>query len=258
MAKNIKINKLSKYGFVGLIGLLGIPFIGLSLVFGILGVQSDGHDINRVFETGRLFSNVSISTHMIFGAALTALAPLQLLLGWSRKWMKAHRIIGYCFTVAAVLTSFGGFTYVLIHGTTGGQPMNIAFSVYGALLLLATYQTIQQVRNKNILKHNEWALRLFILAMGSWFYRVCYGVYFTIDPSGSGHSNDFHGLFDLIMNFGFFLPPLLMLEGYFYLNRKGMFKVHPFVSILTTLFVSMLLIIGTWWFFNLILSELMK
>ncbi|MFK7980663.1 MAG: DUF2306 domain-containing protein [Saprospiraceae bacterium] len=177
-------------------------------------------------------------------------------MGWSRKWMKVHRIIGYIFTVAAILTSFGGFIYVGIHGTTGGTPMNIAFSLYGVFLLIATYQTIQFARQKAILKHNEWALRLFILAMGSWFYRVCYGFYFTLDPSGSGHQNDFHGLFDLVMNFGFFIPPLVLLELYFYLNKRGKFKVHPIISSLTVLLFSGILIIGTWYFFCFILQEL--
>ena len=124
-----KINILSKYNFVILIGILAIPFIGITLVYAILGVQSDGHTINRVFEASRPFSNISISSHMVFGALITALAPLQLLMGSSRKWLKAHRIIGYVFTGAAILTSIGGFMYVGIHGTTGGTPMNIALSL---------------------------------------------------------------------------------------------------------------------------------
>jgi len=249
---------LSKYNFVSLIAILGIPFIGITLVYAILGVQTDGHTINRVFEAGKPFSNMSISTHMLFGAALTALAPLQLLLGWSRKWMKAHRIIGYVFTVAAILTSIGGFVYVGIHGTTGGTPMNIAFSVYGIFLLMATYQTIQFARQKAILKHNEWALRLFILAMGSWFYRICYGFYFTLDPSGSGHTDNFDGWFDLIMNFGFFIPPLLLLEIYFYLNRRGKFNIHPIISSLTVLLTSGILIIGGWWIFSRIIGAIVS
>lgn len=258
MPTNQQPNLLSKYNFISLIAILGIPFIGITLVFAILGVQSDGHTVNRVFEAGKPFSNLSISTHMLFGAALTALAPLQLLMGWSKKWMKAHRIIGYIFTLAAILTSIGGFVYVGIHGTTGGMPMNIAFSVYGVLLLTATYQTIQFARQKEISKHNEWALRLFILAMGSWFYRICYGFYFTVDPSGSGHTDDFHGLFDLIMNFGFFIPPLILLEIYFYLNKRGKFNVHPIISSLTVLLVSGILITGCWWIFSRIIESIMS
>lgn len=258
MPTNQKRSKFTKYSFVSLTGILGIPFIGITLVYAILGVQSDGHTVNRVFEASRPFSNLSISTHMIFGALITALAPLQLLMGWSKKWLKAHRIIGYIFTLAAVLTSIGGFVYVGIHGTTGGTPMNIAFSLYGVLLLIATYQTIQFARQKDIPTHNEWALRLFILAMGSWFYRICYGFYFTIDPSGSGHTDDFHGLFDLIMNFGFFIPPLILLEIYFYLNKRGKFNIHPIISSLTVLLVSGILITGCWWIFSRIIGAILS
>ena len=248
----------SKYNFVILIAVLGIPFIGITLVYAILGVQSDGHTVNRVFEASRPFSNISISSHMIFGALITALAPLQFLMGWSRKWLKAHRIIGYIFTVAAILTSIGGFVYVGIHGTTGGTPMNIAFSIYGLFLLVATYQTIQLARQKKIVKHNEWALRLFILAVGSWFYRICYGFYFTLDPSGSGHTDDFNGLFDLIMNFGFFIPPLILLEIYFYLEKRGKFNIHPIISSLTVLLVSGILITGGWWIFSRIIGAIIS
>lgn len=247
--------KFTKYWFVILTGFLGIPFIGITLTYAFIGIQSDGHNINRVFETGRFFSNSSISLHMIFGAILTALAPLQLMIGWSKRRTKAHRIIGYFFGIAAVLTSVGGFLYVGLHGTTGGLPMNIAFSVYGLFLLIATYQTIQLARKKDIIRHHEWAIRLFILAMGSWFYRVCYGFYFTLDPSGSGHTNDFTGFFDLIMNFGFFLPPLLLLEVYFYLNRIGKFKIHPILSSIIVLAFSLILIIGTYWIFSRIIAQ---
>lgn len=256
MPTSQKVNLLSKYNFVRLIALLGIPFIGISLVYAILGVQTDGYTVNRVFEAGKPFSNMSISTHMLFGAALTALAPLQLLTGWSRKWMKGHRLIGYFFALAAILTSIGGFVYVGIHGTTGGTPMDIAFTVYGVFLLVTTYQTIHFVRQKNILKHNEWALRLFILAMGSWFYRICYGFYFTLDPSGRGHTDAFDGSFDSIMNFGFFIPPLLLLEIYFYLNRRGKFNIPPIISSLTVLLVSGILITGGWWIFSRIIGAI--
>jgi hypothetical protein len=255
--KHQKLQRITKYSFVSLIGLLGIPFIGIALVYAFFGVQSDGHTINRVFESGRIYSNGSISLHMVFGASITALAPLQLLMGWTRKWMKTHRIIGYFFAIAACLTSLGGFLYVFLHGTTGGNPMNIAFSIYGLFLLIATFKTIQTARSKAINKHNEWALRLFILAMGSWFYRACYGFYFTLDPSGKGHTDQFDGYFDLIMNFGFFLPPLVLLEIYFYLNKKGKFNIHPLISSLATLLTAAILVIGTWWLFSRIIESVL-
>ena len=156
MPSKQSIPRISKYGFVGLILLLSIPFTALALVYGILGVQSDGHTVNRVFEANRPFANVSISAHMLFGSIIMSLAPIQLLMGWARKWLKTHKILGYIFTLASIITGLGGFVYVIIHGTTGGIPMDIAFFIYGVLLLIATFQTIQFARRKDILKHNEW------------------------------------------------------------------------------------------------------
>ena len=58
---------LSKYSFVSLIAILGIPFIGITLVYAILGVQSEGHTINRVFEAqdfGSINLFQSTNTHL--------------------------------------------------------------------------------------------------------------------------------------------------------------------------------------------------
>jgi len=245
----------SKYTFVSLIGILGIPFFVTTLYLAFDGL-SDGEHVNRVFDTGYSYSNTSIGLHMIFGVAVTALAPLQLLMGWTRKWMKAHRIIGYIFSAAAFMTSFGGLIYIMIHGTTGGTHMDIPFAIYGILLLIATFQTIRFARAKKIKIHNEWALRLFVLAVGSWFYRVCYGFWFTFHPDLSGHTNTFDGSFDLVMNWGFFVAPLVLLEIYFFLNKQGKFNVHPILGSSSVFAVSLILITGTWWIFSKIIAHL--
>ncbi|MEO0910923.1 MAG: DUF2306 domain-containing protein, partial [Pseudomonadota bacterium] len=59
--------------------------------------------------------------------------------------------------------------------------------------------------------HREWALRLVVLALGSWLYRVHYGIWYLL-TDGMYSEPDFSGAFDIIQTFAFYLPYLLLLE----------------------------------------------
>jgi hypothetical protein len=119
--------------------------------------------------------------------------------------------------VAGVATALGGLVYIALRGTIGGTPMDIGFSLYGVLLLGAALQTIRHARAGHFAEHHKWALRFFWLALGSWFYRVHYGLwYLATDRLWS--NPQFTGGFDLVQNFAFFLPYLIGVE--IYLRRR--------------------------------------
>ena len=76
---------------------------------------------------------------------------------------------------------------------------------------------MRYARARNFQRHREWALRLFVLALGSWLFRVHYGLWFAL-TDGLGSTPDLTGPFDRIQVFAFFLPYLVWLE--WYLRRK--------------------------------------
>jgi len=201
---------------LGLLALLMLPFALYAVDFG--GRALSGTLVEPHYLQGdNAMRNLAIFSHMILGAALTLLAPLQLIKPLRKRWPALHRWAGRVIVPAAVLTAFGGLTYILTRGTIGGWPMDVGFSVYGALMLLAAIQTIRHARARRIAAHHAWALRLFWLAIGSWLYRVQYGLWYAA-TGGAWSQPDFAGAFDLAMNFAFYVPYLIVVE--LYLARK--------------------------------------
>ncbi|MFK7753044.1 MAG: DUF2306 domain-containing protein [Sedimentitalea sp.] len=165
---------------------------------------------SRLFHRGDNGSNIAIYGHMVLGGALSFLAPLQLIGPIRRRWPVAHRVLGYALIGLALVTGLGGCFYVLTQGTIGGLAMDLGFGFYGACMVLAAVQTLRAARARMPI-HRVWATRLIILALGSWIYRVHYGIW-TLATGGIGIRADFTGPFDLVQMVAFYAPYLLIYE----------------------------------------------
>lgn len=173
---------------------------------------------SRLIHAGSAPANGAIYVHMVFGGLITGLAPLQLIPALRRRWPRVHRALGYVIAVLAASTAAGGLVYISIHGTIGGSPMSAGFTLYGALMLWAAGMTLRTVRQRTT-RHRDWAARLIVLIMGSYLYRVHYGINYGLF-GGVETNAAFTGRFDLIQNFAFYVPYLLLLELYLWRSRR--------------------------------------
>ena len=99
--------------------------------------------------------------------------------------------------------------------------MNVGFALYGLLLLLAAVQAPRFAMAGDYERHRRWGLRLAILALGSWIYRVHYGLWFWL-TQGWGVGSLLDGPFAQLKVFAFYLPYLIILEISFRWRRP-----HP-------------------------------
>lgn len=203
---------------LGLAFLMVLPFVHSSWGFGWRGFTRDLTGVTYIYTSGGRLPNAGIFSHMMLGALVTLLAPLQLMSSLRDRWPTLHRASGYLLVSAAMLTAGGGLVYIVVRGTIGGALMDVGFSLYGACLLVAAVMTVYHARRRERQHHRQWALRLFFLAIASWLYRVHYGVWHGI-TGGLASEKDFSGLFDQIQNFAFFVPYLIALEIYFRMRR---------------------------------------
>ena len=201
------------------------------------------------------FYHSSLSIHMILGVILTLLAPLQVILGHAKKWIKLHRVLGYIIVFSSFITAFGGLTYIFLKGTIGGQVMNIGFTIYGFLVMISSFLVARYARLKEWRLHRAWSLRLFLLAIGSWLYRVCYGVLSQVISDPFGSKNVFQSPIDYFMDFSFYAIPLFILELYLYLNKTNR-SLHPLLLSMLLLLISTFFIIGTWVYFGKMIAYL--
>ena len=91
--------------------------------------------------------------------------------------------------------------------------MSLGFGLYGVLLGSAAVQTVRLARLKDP-RHQQWALRLVVLALGSWIYRVHYALWYAL-TGGAYVEPGFTGAFDIVQTVAFYLPYLLVLELWF-------------------------------------------
>jgi len=168
-------------------------------------------EVSRVFHDDDILANAGIALHMIAGAVLTFGAPLQALPIVRRRWPGLHRRFGYVLFVLAVATALGGLVYIALNGTIGGWWMSLWFSIYGFAMIWTAVNTVYYAVARDRRRHFAWAVRLVVLAVGSWIYRMHYAIWYAATDGVSSNS-EFTGLFDQVQVVAFFVPYLLVAE----------------------------------------------
>jgi uncharacterized membrane protein len=156
-------------------------------------------------------ATAGIGLHFLSGAVILLLGSIQLIERFRNRFPQVHRWIGRVYIVASLITAIGGLVYIFLHGTVGGTVMDIGFTLYGILMFAAAIETLRHARAGRMREHRAWALRLYVLAIGSWLYRMEYGVWFLF-TGGVGSTENLNGPFDQVMAFFFYLPNLAILE----------------------------------------------
>lgn len=187
-------------------------FVVYSGYLGLSGLVSQAPgEVSRVFQDAGYVANIGIALHMLAGAILTCGAPLQALPIVRHRWPTLHRRFGYVLCALAIATGFGGLVYIALNGTVGGSWMSFWFAVYGIAIIWSAFNTVYYALAKDLCRHFAWAVRLIILAVGSWIYRMHYVIWYA-GTGGLTSEQDFTGLFDRIQVFAFFVPYLLIAE----------------------------------------------
>jgi len=209
------------------LALMVLPFAYYALEFGQRGLRNALPEPHYL-QSDLAVANFGIFLHMVFGGVITFLAPIQLITQLRQRFPAVHRWSGRIIATAAIITAIGGLTYIVARGTIGGWPMDAGFSLYGVLTLLTAVRAWQLARRGNYLDHSKWALRFFWLAIGSWLYRVQYGIWYLL-TDGLWTTPEFTGAFDLAMMTGFYLPHLIGVEIYLRAkhNRRTKTQTRP-------------------------------
>lgn len=211
--------------WLGLIGLFlsGFVFAAYSLRFGLRGLGTDLSAETYIYSSGAPLINLAIFSHMALGAAIMVLVPLQLFTASRQRIAQLHRVLGRVIVLGAMCIALGGLAYIGLRGTIAGPLMDLGFGVYGGLFLLAAAQTFRYARAGNHDRHRDWALRLFVLIMGSLLFRLHYVIWFLL-TDGLWSTEQLDGPFDKVQYFAFYLPYLIVLEVW--LRRRGVARAE--------------------------------
>jgi hypothetical protein len=198
---------------------ISAAIFGLYIVAFYFGAVFDGtldqwnHDLPRLHDPQNPSATIGIGLHFAAGTILLLLGPVQLIAPVRQRVPRLHRWIGRFYASAALLAGLGGLAFILLQGTIGGPAMNAGFFLYGALTVIAAVQTVRHARARRFEPHRGWAIRLFALVIGSWLYRMDYGFWHML-AHAAGHTHTFDGPFDVVMDFFFFVPNLIVAEAF--------------------------------------------
>jgi hypothetical protein len=202
---------------------LSAALFGTYIVFFYAGAIAVGTpaqwnaNLPGLFEPRAPIGTAGIAAHFAAGGIILLLGPIQLIARIRKAAPAFHRWGGRLYVLAAFIAGLGGLAFIAANGTIGGVAMNIGFGGYGALMVLAAVQTWRHARARRLpgrlASHRAWAIRLFALAIGSWLYRMDYGFWFLL-AGGAGHTPDYRGWFDLVMDTAFYLPNLAVAEAF--------------------------------------------
>ena len=137
--------------------------------------------------------------------------------------------------------------FIAMKGTIGGTPMNIGFSIYGVLTVVAAVEAFRHARARRFEQHRAWAIRLFALAIGSWLYRMDYGIWHML-AHGAGHTKTFDGWFDVVMAFFFYVPNLIVAEAFIRWRQLRAGAAAKLAAALVLTAATILLAVGTYYF----------
>ncbi|ACY18986.1 DUF2306 domain-containing protein [Haliangium ochraceum] len=192
-----------------LFGLYILAFYAAALLDG--DMASWNGVLPGLYRADRGTATVGIGLHFAAGGVILLLGCIQLVSALRVRYPAVHRWLGRVYAIAALLTGVGGLIFIAVSGTIGGAVMDLGFSIYGVLMVLAAIETVRHARAGRMERHRAWALRLFALAIGSWLYRMDYG-FWALLADNAGHTRDFRGPFDRVMAFFFYVPNLILVE----------------------------------------------
>ncbi|KEQ53601.1 DUF2306 domain-containing protein [Sphingobium chlorophenolicum] len=189
---------------------------------------------------------IAIGLHFAAGGILLLLGPIQLIGPIRRAAPRLHRWLGRLYVGAAALAGVGGSIFILVKGTIGGPVMDVGFGIYGALMILCAERAFTLARQRRFDAHRAWAIRLFALTVGSWLYRMEYALWFL--AMGNLGTNHFHGWFDAIMAFFFYIPNLLVAEFFIRAGDGAGVPKKETPAALALIAATIFVAIATWFF----------
>ncbi len=220
--------------FLVAVAILSIPFVYHAFMSGLDYVVDGAGEhgaFNRADDSRFPIALYLLAIHMMMGASMNILSPFQVYLGRTQKSKILHRWIGFSTIAIAFFGATAGTLYFsMAPDTNAGDREHFlifqAGTIYGVVMFYVTYKVVQTLMTRNYSAHKEWAIRLFMLAIGSWLFRVNIGVYATGNLVGLQHILP-PGGFGVLNAFGFYMMPLAIYEGYLRLRRAGKFNNLP-------------------------------
>lgn len=203
----------------------------IAAYYGGAAMRGDMEMWNKVFPRGHMagdtLGNFFVAVHLLLAVVVTVGGPLQLIPRIRAVTPAFHRWNGRVYLLAAIITSMAGLYMLFARGSVGGAMQHSALFINAVLIILCAAMTLRYALARQFAVHRRWALRLFLLVSGVWFFRVGLMLWLVVNRGPAGFDPDsFQGPFLSFLAFAQYLLPLALLELYFYVQDRTRARGH--------------------------------
>jgi Predicted membrane protein (DUF2306) len=214
----------------------------IAVLYGASALRGDWAAWNKVmprgWNVGDTVGNIAIAVHLLFALILTVGGMLQIVPQLRSRMPAFHRWNGRLYLLSGVAAALGGTYLIWVRGTVGDTSQHLATTLNAILIVCFAAMAWRYARARDFVTHRRWALRLFLVMSGVWFFRVGLMLWLLIHQAPVGFDGKtFTGPFLTALAFGQTLLPLLILELYFYAQKhaatRGRLAMTGLLAVLT-------------------------
>ena len=197
----------------------------MAALYGLSALRGDWETWNKVmprgWNAGDTVGNIAIFVHLLLALVVTLAGLAQLLPAVRRAAPSVHRWIGRVYIASAFGIAFGSMYLMWVRGAVGDFSQHLGSTFNAILLVLFAVIALRHARARNLALHRQWALRLFMVMNGVWFFRLGLLLWLMIHQQPVGFDpKTFTGPFLTFLVFAQTVVPLAALELYFRAQRS--------------------------------------
>jgi len=164
---------------------------------------------------GDTIGNVAAGIHLLLAVVIIVSGAIQLIPQIRDRAPSFHRWNGRIYILTAFTISIVGLYMIWVRGTVGDLSQYVAITLNAVLIMLCAAMALRYALVRKFSVHRRWALRLFLVAGGVWFFRVGLWLWMLLNNGPAGFDpKTSTGPALTIGAFGQFLLPLAVLELY--------------------------------------------
>jgi hypothetical protein len=171
---------------------------------------------------GDTVGNLAIALHVASAVIVLLSGALQIVPSVRGRFPVFHRWNGRFYLLGAVTLGAAGLYMQWVRGSIGDVSQSLGSTLNAVVIWLCAGMALRTALARDFRTHRRWALRLFLVASGAYFFRL--GVFLSLmifrGPVGFDPTT-FRGPFLTFMAYAQFLLPLAVLELYLLAKERA-------------------------------------
>lgn len=198
----------------------------VAMFYGGAALRGNLESWNKVLPHGYIagdaFGNAIVAAHIFLAVLVNIGGALQFIPQIRTRFPRFHRWNGRIYLSAVCLASVAGLMMVWGRGAVGGFIQHIGISFNAVLIILFAALSLRYALMRDFASHRRWALRLFMVVSGVWFFRISLMLWLVLNKGPAGFDpKTFEGPFLYFLSFANYLLPLLFVEIYIRVKEAG-------------------------------------